>query len=143
MSTRSEDRHQHHPVWEVRNGRITEVGVISKNNVPFLNLSVIGTQEWSNKRPELPHHHLAFNVGNHRETVALLADAWGHGGAKQHRIHFFTGVTECVFNQVNSHTVDIDTLKRLLVGLNNRCSHISSPRLNRLDEQVAHRIYGG
>ena len=114
---------QHHPVRQVRHGRVTAVRVVGQNHVALFDVALVGVQKRTDKRAELSDHHLAVAVGNHGETIALLADTRRHGGAKQHRVHFFAGIAQRVFDNVHADAIDLDGVQGRVVALDNACGH--------------------
>ena len=69
------DGYQHHPIGKVRYCGITKVRIVCEDDVTLFDLGVVGAQERADKRAKLSHDHLPFDIGNHGEAVALLADA--------------------------------------------------------------------
>ena len=70
------------------------IGIVGQEDVAVLDRAVVAGDEAVQERAELADHHLAFLIGDHREGVVLLADAGGHGGAEQHRVHLDARVAQ-------------------------------------------------
>ena len=108
---------------------VTGVGVGGQEQVTFFDGAVVGLFKAVDKATELADHHLAFQIGDHREHIVLLTNPRRHRRPKHDRIHLVAGVHHRVFDDVEGDWVDILTLEFLGVGFNDCCRHCYLPSL--------------
>ena len=68
--------------------RSAGIRIVGEDDVTLFQRSVIGGHEAVNERTKLTDNHFAIGVGDHREFIILLANAWRHGSTEKHGIHF-------------------------------------------------------
>ncbi len=123
-----EDRLQDQPVVEMAHRGPAAVGVVGEDHVAFFEHAVKGFHEPVDERAELADHHLALDVGDHGEGIALLPDAGRHGRAEQRGVHFHPGVAKGVLDDVEGHRVHVKTRERRIVGLEYSSCHERAPQ---------------
>ena len=121
------NRAQDQPVRRVADRAGAAVGIGGEEDVPFLDRAVVFALEAVDERAELPDHHLALGVGDHRELVVLLADSRRHGGAVEHGVHLVAGAAQRALDDIESDRVDVDRLERCVVGLDDSDWHVAPP----------------
>jgi hypothetical protein len=87
----------------VRDRTVHRVRVAGEEDVAVFDGAVVALQEAVDERAELADDHLAFDIGDHRELVVLLADAGRHRGSEQHGVHLEARVAERAFDDIDRH----------------------------------------
>ena len=121
-------RQQHQPVVGVADRAFAAVRVGEQDHVPLLDSTVEVADEAIDEAAKLADDHLAIGVGDQRKGITLLADARRHGGAHQRCVHFDTGVTQRVLDDIEGDRIDLLRREGGVIGLDDLGGHRFSPQ---------------